>query len=72
MSVRLPKFVAAVENFCWDGPGFIPVEQYAARLSICEPCEHRVNEFCMCNGKGCPLLSRAASQTWRCPDGRWP
>lgn len=71
------QFAAAVARFVANGCKTTTLAQYAARLAICWPCEHRAGIRCTAKsdtGKTCRCfcVTLAVSAKKDCPLKRWP
>jgi hypothetical protein len=63
----LAKSLAA---FVCDGAKLVSVEEYQARLEICDVCNVRRGNRCV--GCGCYLSIKARGRAFRCPRDKWP
>lgn len=64
------NLTASLAAFAADGLKCVSCEEYAARLAICDACEHRHDNKCkLC---GCRLSVKAKGRAFQCPAGKWP
>jgi len=70
MHTRAWNLTKALAAFVADGLKTVTEEQYARRLSICEGCGERRENFCLqC---GCYLAWKATGRAFQCPLKKWP
>ena len=59
----------SLADFVADGCKLVTAEEYAARLAVCDLCEHRRETRCLkC---GCNLALKARGRAFKCPEDKW-
>ena len=69
LSKQAWNLVTSLSDFVSDGMKLVPEEEYRARLTICDKCDHRVNN--RCQKCGCKLSIKARGRAFKCPVAKW-
>lgn len=74
---RMPSLIGrtwnlakAIAQFVADGCKTVSVDDYRARLNVCDDCESRFADVCLeC---GCCIAAKAQFRSSECPLAKWP